>query len=181
MINYKRVITLALFSAAVVTAGITALAQRHQGGRMPGMGQGQHMMGHGMMMGPGMRGPMMHGGMMGRSCPMMAGVEDTYAKGRIAFLKAELDITDSQKEAFDAYAESLRDNLESMRGMHQAMMGAMQAKTPVDRLDAHLGMMENRLAALREVKPKLEALYAVLSDDQKTKANKLLTGMGCMM
>ena len=137
------------------------------------------------MMGRGMHGSMMQRGMMGGDCPMMGmmmgGTEGTFAEGRIAFLKAELGITDSQKTVFDAYAAALKDNLESMRGMRQAMMGAMSGKTPVERLDAHLGMMENRLAALKEVKPKLEALYAALSDDQKKKANAVLTGMGCMM
>ena len=142
------------------------------------------MMNPGMMRG-GMMGHMMQGGMMGRDCPMMGMMmgrgHHTYAEGRIAFLKAELAITDGQKDVFDAYAAALKDNLEGMRGMRQAMMGAMASETPVERLDAHLGMMENRLASLKEVKPRLEALYAALSDGQKKKANRVLTGMGCMM
>jgi hypothetical protein len=42
-------------------------------------------------------------------------------------------------------------------------------------------MMEGRVAALKEVKPALANLYAALDDNQKKAANKLLTGMGCMM
>lgn len=168
----------AIFATALVFAGQVTLAQQgsHQRGRMQGMDQGQHMMGSGMM-GRGM----MKRGMMGRDCPMMGGGGSTFAKGRIAFLKAELGIADSQTTVFNAYAAAIKDNLESMRGMHQAMMGAKSTETPVERLDAHLGMMENRLASLKEVKPKLEALYVALSDDQKKKANTVLTGMGCMM
>jgi hypothetical protein len=41
--------------------------------------------------------------------------------------------------------------------------------------------MDGRLASLTEVKPALAALYAALSDDQKKKADQILTGMGCMM
>jgi hypothetical protein len=44
-----------------------------------------------------------------------------------------------------------------------------------------VGAMESRLSALKEVKPALANLYAALSDDQKKKADELLTGMGCMM
>ena len=132
-----------------------------------------------------MQGPMMQRGMMGRDCPMMGmmmgGSKSTFSDGRIAFLKAELAITDSQKPVFDAYAAVLKDNLQNMHAMRQSMMGGMSAKTPAERLDAHLSMMEGRTASLRKVKPKLEALYAALSDDQKKKADELLTGMGCMM
>jgi hypothetical protein len=41
--------------------------------------------------------------------------------------------------------------------------------------------MESRVAALKEVKPTLEKLYAALSDEQKKKADEVLTGTGCMM
>jgi hypothetical protein len=162
---------------AVSSQGAFAQQHGHKGAGKPGTGPG--MMGRGMM-GQGM----MHGRMMGRDCPMMGMMmgdsDDTFAKGRIAFLKAELAITDGQKDVFAAYASALKDNLQNMRGMRQSMMGSMSAKTPVERLDAHLAMMEGRVASLSEVKPKLEALYGALSADQKTKANKLLTGMGCM-
>ena len=41
--------------------------------------------------------------------------------------------------------------------------------------------MEARLQSLKEIKPALAALYAALSEDQKKKADDVLTGMGCMM
>jgi hypothetical protein len=41
--------------------------------------------------------------------------------------------------------------------------------------------MEGRLTALKAVKPALANLYAALSDEQKKKADELLTGVGCMM
>lgn len=170
--------TLAVFSQAA-----TAQKHDHKGAQAPATGKEHNMMQSGMrgrMMQGGMKG-MMQGGMMGRDCPMMGGSGQTHAAGRIAFLKAELEITDSQKPVFDAYTAVLKDNLQNMHAMRQSMMGAMSAKTAVERLDAHLSMMEGRTASLQKVKPKLEALYAALNDEQKKKANAMLTRMGCMM
>jgi hypothetical protein len=137
-----------------------------------------------MMYGPGMMGPGNGPGMMG-GCPMMGATTDgqasTFAEGRIAFLKAELGIVDAQKAVWDAYAETIKRNLQSMQGMRQSMKTVLEAKTPVERLDAHVAVMESRLTALKEVKPALAKLYAELTADQKKKADELLTGMGCMM
>jgi hypothetical protein len=151
-----------------------------------GMDHGM-MMGQGQGMGPGMM--MGRGGMMG-ACPMMGGMMgmggaddkgQTFAEGRVAFLKAELGITDAQEGAWKTYADAIRKNLANMQGMHAKMGDMMSAKTPGERLDAHVAAMEGRLAALKEVKPALAGLYSALTDEQKKKADDLLTGMGCMM
>ncbi|MCH9809378.1 MAG: Spy/CpxP family protein refolding chaperone, partial [Alphaproteobacteria bacterium] len=142
---------------------------------------GPGMMGKGMMKG-GMMGRMRQGGMMGRSCPMMgSGDGETHASGRIAFIKAELGITDNQKAVFDAYAGALKQNLQDMHAMRTRMMAGMKSGTPVEQLSARIQMMEGRLDTLKGVKPALDKLYAALSNEQKKKANKILTGMGCMM
>ncbi len=134
--------------------------------------------------GPPIRGGMM--GMMGRGCPMMGMMLEgtdvpTFVEGRIAFLKAELAITDPQQAAWSAYADVLGKNLQGMQGMRQLMKTALTGATPVERLDAHITAMEGRLAALKDVKPALSRLYEALGPDQKKKADELLTGMGCMM
>jgi hypothetical protein len=178
------------FLAIVVLAGSVALgaqptlAQQHGHSRGGMSGKGQGMMGGGMMGGRGMMGRgMMRGGMMGGGCPMMGmgGSQEPHTAGRIAFLKAELAITDAQKGAFDTYAEALKANIESMHAMREGMMSMMSTENPVERLDAHLAMMEKRTASLKAVKPALAALYSGLDDKQKKKANAILTGMGCMM
>ena len=142
--------------------------------------------GPGMPMGPrGMVGMMQ----MMAGCPMMGpmmrmgteGHGSVFSEGRIAFLKAELAITDAQKTAWDAYAAAIKANLQSMQDMMQTMRAAFDAKTPVERLDAHLAAMEARVKALKDVQPALAKLYESLSADQKKKADDLLTGMGCMM
>jgi hypothetical protein len=79
---------------------------------------------------------------------------------------------------WDTYAAALKKYLAGMQAMRQTMKTGMAAKTPVERLDAHVAALETRLAALKEVKPALSNLYTTLSDDQKKKAEK---SIGCMM
>lgn len=163
-----------LAMVALMMAGLLAIATPLSA-QQPGMGKGDMPMGRGMM------------GMMGE-CPMMGMMgadKSTFAEGRIAFLKAELAVTDAQKAVWEAYAAALKKNLQGMQAMRQTMMKVMEAKTPTERLDAHVAAMDSRVASLKEVKPALAALFAALSDEQKKKANEILTGsmgsMGCMM
>ena len=95
--------------------------------------------------------------------------------------QAELVITDAQNGVWEPYAAALKKNLQGMQAMRQTMMKVVEAKTPVERLDAHIAAMDGRLASLKEVKPALAALYAALSAEQKSKADQILTGMACMM
>jgi hypothetical protein len=173
----------AALMVAVLAGGTTALAQQGPGMMGPGMmrdSRGPGGMGWGMGHGGMQRG--MGYGMMGGGCPMFGDAGSTYTDGRLAFLKAELGITDAQKSAWDAYAAALRRNLENMQAMHATMRQSMeQEKSPVERLDTHVTTMEARLTALKEMKPALTTLYGAMTDDQKKKAGELLTGMGCMM
>ena len=166
-----------LVMVALVTAGLFATATPLSA-QQPGMGMGDTPMGRGMPMGPGMMRMMGDCPMMGM---MMGADTSTFAEGRIAFLKAELAITDAQKAVWETYAAALKKNLQGMQAMRQTMMKVMEAKTPVERLDAHIAAMDGRLASLKEVKPALAALHTALSEEQKKKADQILTGMGCMM
>jgi hypothetical protein len=181
MKRWNAIAALAALSIGLFALVPTSIAEPPAGDQSPQPGMG--------MMGPGMMGQGMgrDGMMMGGGCPMMGmimgrnGPASSFAEGRIAFIKAELAITDAQKSIWDAYATALRKNLETMQTMHKAMMSASSPANPVERLDLHISTMESRLQALKEVKPALAALYAGLGDDQKKKADDVLTGMGCMM
>jgi hypothetical protein len=170
-----NLVMIVLAAAGLLALGAPLRAQQ------AGMGMRDMPMGPGTMMGPGMMGMMRMTG----DCPMMGmmmGADtSTFTEGRIAFLKAELAISDAQKVAWETYAAALKRNLQGMQAMRESMAKVMEAKTPVERLDAHIAAMDGRLASLKEVKPALAALYAALSDDQKKKAEQILTGMGCMM
>jgi hypothetical protein len=174
----REILGVSIASVIALSAWVVAPQATAQMGMMaPGYG-------HGMMYGPQRTTPGYGPGMMG-GCPMMGITTDgqalTFAEGRIAFLKTELGITEAQKTAWDAYADATKRNLHNMQSMWQSMTAAFEAKTPVERLDAHMAAMDGRLAALKEVKPALANLYATLSDNQKKKADEILTGIGCMM
>jgi len=150
-----------------------------------GTGQPSMQMGKGMMR-KGMTGKgKMHGGMMGmmRGKCMMMGKADmpTHAAGRIAFIKAELGITGTQQAAWDGFASSLNKHFEGMKSMRKAMMARMKATTPIERISAHVTAMEGKLETLKQMKVTLDKLYVKLSVEQKEKANKILTSMGCVM
>ena len=174
--------------AGIVTALLASTAYAHdpsgQNGGWMGGGYGDRKsVGPGAMMGGG------YGyGMMGAGCGMggydASGDYDTYVDGRLAFLKAELKITDDQSAAWSAYADALKENFQSMAGMHQQMFSLFQQgkddRSVVDMLDLQISLMKTRVGALEKMKPAAEKLYAALSDDQQEKANQILPVMGCM-
>lgn len=180
--------------AAVALAAAPALAQQDQhhpnaaapssGGAPSGMMQG--MPGGGM--GGGMAGPGgmpimgMMGMMMGRATAMTEHVE-----GRLAFLKAELKITDAQLPLWDKFAQAVRENAKAMGGMMRggmmqgSMMGTAEPASLPDRIARREKLMAAHLEALRKLKAAVDPLYAALSDEQKKTADQLmLSPMGMM-
>src|SRR5260221_2731053 len=66
-----------------------------------------------------------------------------HIDGRIAFLKAELKITDAQAPQFDRVAQAMRQNAQAIDQARQQMRGN-QPKSAVERLEAR-----TQFAALR--------------------------------
>jgi hypothetical protein len=131
-------------------------------------------MGQGGMPMMGMMRGMMEGGMGGM--PMMAG----HTEGRIAFLKAELKITDAQLPLWNAVADAIRASGKSGMGMMDGMGMGQTGKLP-ERLAAREKATTERLEALRKFKSAVDLLYAVLSDEQKKTADEMLMSpMGMM-
>lgn len=140
----------------------------------PGFAQGPGMMGPGMM-GPGM-GMGMGMGMMGEG-PGMGMID--RVEGRIAFLRAELKITDAQAPAWDEFADALRSNARTLGATRRGMMGRAnagqpQAQTLVQRLDAQEQWLSTRLAGTRTLKAAYVKLDAALSAEQRETAEDLL-------
>ncbi len=153
-------------------------------------------------MGPGMMGPGMMGqGMMGRggmmnmmggNMPMMNMMQMMGAQqsgcgmggmgtidrveGRIAFLRAELKITDAQSAAWNALADALRNNAKSLGEVRASMMSQTGAAPQglVDRLTLQEKWLAARLEGTRAIKSALTNLVGTLSDDQKKTADELL-------
>jgi hypothetical protein len=102
-------------------------------------------------------------------------------QGQLTYLKAELGITDDQKAAWDGYVDAVQARATTMQSMHATMMQAWQSGTALDRLEAHTQAMQGMLDSMKAIKPATEALYKVLTDEQKKKADLLLATGCCMM
>lgn len=117
-----------------------------------------------------------------RGAPMMSGMMPfEHVEGRIAFLKAELAITDAQLPQWTAFANVLRADGTSMReGMGKMIQAGMPTTAPA-RSEAMVQMMTIRLAGMKSMVDAEKSLYAVLTDTQKKLADELLAGpMGRM-
>ncbi len=148
--------------AAGAPAAASTPAMPMMGGGMPMMGMMRMMMGQGGMAGMGMM--------------------SEHVEGRIAFLKAEIKITDAQLPAWNTFAQALRDNAKTAQGMQGGMMTMNQAATLPEKLAAREKMLSARLDAVRKLKVAAEPLYAALSVDQKKTADEVMVSpMGIMM
>jgi len=147
--------------------GPGAMMQWGHDGDMP-MGSGM-MQGGGMMMGRGMM-PMM--GMMGGPDGMVR-----HMDGRIAFIKAELKITEAQEAKWNDFAGALRAGAAAMNEAMQPMMKARTTATPLpEQIEQHEKMLSIRLEGLHKAKTALLPLYAVLTEPQRQTADTLFLG-----
>lgn len=128
----------------------------------------------------------MGGGMMaGRMADMGAMHCMGLSDERLAAAKAELNITTAQTPAWNAFVETVKANGRLMGpGMMQgrgpgpggqpgAGMGMAAGSLP-ERLERHEKMMSAHLEALRQTRAAASRLYADLTPDQRSKADRLL-------
>lgn len=156
-------------------------------GGMPMMGMMKGMMGNMPMMNMmNMMESMQAARMMGPGMGGMATID--RIEGRIAFLRAELKITDAQAGAWNAFADTLRANARKLGELRASMMGrsgdAQQpSSTMADRLDRQEQWLLARLEGTRAMKATFAKLNEALSDEQRKTANEILAphmGMGMM-
>lgn len=149
------------------------------------MGRGPAAMGprgpQGMMMGGNMAQIMVMMQMMqmmqGSTMPMgmmMSVGASPHIDGRIAFLKAELKITDAQMPQWNAFADALRVNMTALHTTMQSMMQATGSTSAPDRIEQRVSLLAARLDAAKAVLAAVKPLYAVLSDEQKKSADELI-------
>jgi hypothetical protein len=183
------------------------------------MGQGEMGhggMGHGGMMGGGMggggHGGMDHGSMdkggmsMGKSESggmdhgakghgggMMMGHmmcrTAEHVEGRLAYLKAELKLTDAQAPQWNAFADAVRDSGQKVakfcatmkeereKDAKEAEAGKAKPHGVLQQLDMMERHMSVHLESVRAVKSAAEPLFAFLTDEQKKTAEEIMTGM----
>jgi hypothetical protein len=125
-----------------------------------------------------MQGMAMMRGMVGDGGAMIV----DHVEGRLAFLRTELKITDSQMPQWSRFADALHASAKSMGDMQQMVMKDGKAASLPARIELQQKMLSTRLDALNAMKAALEPLYASLSDEQKKLADDLMMGpMGMMM
>jgi hypothetical protein len=103
-------------------------------------------------------------------------------EGRLAFIKAELKVTEPQTGAWNELAAAIRTAATHHNERMQAVFsGAEDAKTLPQRIEAQEQFMITRLDEIKQIKGSVNRLYALLSDDQKKEADNIvlpMVGMG---
>jgi hypothetical protein len=105
-------------------------------------------------------------------------------EGRIAFLRAELKITDAQSAVWNAFADALRANAKSLGEVRASIMADPAQQSLLERFALQEKWLAARLEGTRALKSTLMNLMSALSDDQKKAADELLAphmGMMAMM
>ena len=164
-----------LVAASLIFAGTAFAQQSPQEPQAPARGQPGSMMRPGMMghgdWAPWMMGSGRHHGMM-----MAPGMIQAFAEGKLAFLKSLLGITEAQSGPWNAFAEVVRAQAKSLAESQQKRMPAsVQPELSLPQwVDLHLETMEEHLAAMKKIKPALDALYQALTPEQRQKADQLI-------
>ena len=176
-------------AAVLVFAPFAASAQNApmMGGEMKGGNMGDGMHGGAMMKGDDMmKGCDMMGGGMEHMQHMMSMMHEkmSHAGDRIASLKTELKITESQMPAWTKFSDALLASAKSMEKsmdmMHKHMQPGVMLPLP-EKLDHHAKMAAAHVTNLQAIKAALDPLYASFSDEQKKIADGLKIGpMGLM-
>jgi hypothetical protein len=132
------------------------------------------------MMGYGGMGPWMRGlGNSGRAiCAKVS-----HIAGRLAYIKAELKITDAEEPLWESYAAAARNNATIIRERCSVMLnnGNASPGSLPDLLEQHVELMATRLDAVRAITKALKPLYAALSGEQKQIADQIFWGPIGMM
>jgi len=119
----------------------------------------------------GMMGGMEHGGgMAGMMRHMLCGVTE-HVEGRLAYLKAELKLTDAQQAAWNTFADAYRATTQKTAKVCTEMDAAGPDHSMHKGVLGHLTMMEHHMSAhldsVRGLKAAIEPLFAVLTETRK--------------
>jgi hypothetical protein len=163
-----------------------AMGHDMKGMDMKGMG-GMGGMDHGGGDMGGMMGGMEHGGMAGMMRHMLCGVTE-HVEGRLAYLKAELKLTDAQQAAWNTFADAYRATTQKTAKVCAAMDAAGPDHSMHQGVLGHLTMMEHHMSdhldSVRGLKAAIEPLFAVLTEEQKKTADHVMPhimGVGMSM
>jgi Na+-transporting NADH:ubiquinone oxidoreductase subunit NqrC len=99
-------------------------------------------------------------------------------EGRLAFIKAELNITEQQTPVWNELAEAVRNAAKHRNArMKDYNAGKIKTYTLLERLDAHEQVLSITLEDVKQIKLTANKLYAVLTDAQKKEADDIVLPM----
>jgi len=163
--------------------GMMGYGDGPHGGYGPGMmgygggprgGHGPDMMGNGGGYGPGMMGygagP--HGGY-GTGTAAGAGFVE-HMDARLSFLKDEFKITPDQQAAWDAYATQAKAQAATMQTFHAQPPST--AQTATERIEQRAERAKLRAEQMKAMSAVVKDLYAALTPEQKTVADRYFGG-----
>ena len=104
----------------------------------------------------------------------MQGSSAARLEGRIAFLRAELRITDAQGRAWDTFAAALRSSRDHLDQARDVLQAGGSSADPMARLQAYEAHLAARAEAVRSSRLAFDALFAQLDDSQKRAATTLM-------
>jgi hypothetical protein len=111
--------------------------------------------------------------------PVAARAADRHAEradAQIARLQQKLHIAAAQMPQWNALAAAMRDNAKRIE-LSRADRAKIHPTTVIDELYAERRETQAQLERLERIIPVAEALFAVLSKDQKAKADRLFGGL----
>jgi hypothetical protein len=184
----RKALVVGAVALVAVLAGGWALAQTAGQGPM-GFGP-PFMRGHGPDgMGPGMMKGMRHGpGMMGmdHGPEMMKGHGMMHGRAgmgladpaQLETLKAELEITASQEQAWSKYAKTVQDASAGMKASREGVdPEAVRKMSPADRYAFVSKMREQAQERFAAIRAAADELLATLDATQKARVNDILPGL----
>ena len=122
-------------------------------------------------MGPGFA----HG--MGPGHGSMANVDPAArAESRLGDLKAQLKITTTQEPAWQTFADAAKQQATGMQAMHARVQAG--SGTAPERMAQLASAMQQRAEGMATMSKALDALYAVLTPEQKAIADQNAGAMG---
>lgn len=101
-----------------------------------------------------------------------------FVEGRIAFLKAVLQITPAQESAFNHLADVMRENARDRAAAFEQWRANRDRPTSaIDRVERQVQRLKMRTASRERILAALKPLYESLTPDQKQVADRLVGGM----
>jgi LTXXQ motif family protein len=196
MRNTRKLLVGAIAAAALAASGAVVYAQpagpgagwQDCPGAAGGPGAGRGPMGYGPGAGRGGPGMMGYGPGAGRGGPGMmhhgpgAGRGGMWSnpaaavEGHLAALKVELKITPEQESAWKTFTDKARQQAETMPARRAQMIAQMQAtdQSAPDRLAKRTEFAKQRIASMETMTAAVKDLYAALTPEQKTLADRQL-------